>query len=458
MKNLLEWLKSNPLTMVAIVVALISLGVIGWIAGQGRSFRNEVQTRVESQSRDIQRHIRTTVQIPPERPDDESEQVTGVTITEGAIRQLERLYGRINEEYREVFEAAVQFNQANHDRLVPALFTDETGPNVPYEARSAYRRAFERMMNEPSGDDGEPRLNAGMPPSLDQIQRYLEQVEEQIRTTYRPPGSRDAELSDRELEELQQEVRQTHLDLLRERAEQINIYAVTTLNDEAFPFHVGEWSRASDRPEPAQLWEGQLGLWIQQDIARAIAMANGVDDPNASVLDAPVKRLLQVEVIPGYVGLHTLGGVTEGNSNNSASQGPDGAYAIPAVPPSASGGALPVNFNVGPTGRISNDMYDVRHVRLVVIVDDLQLPTFFNALGEVNFMTVLNCTLREVDEYESLHEGYVYGTGNAVEAEMIIETIWLREWTESMMPERVKEYLGLIEVEAEDLDQQNDFW
>ncbi|MFA9476831.1 hypothetical protein ACERK3_00860 [Phycisphaerales bacterium AB-hyl4] len=455
MKTLMEWIKANPLTVASILVAVVSLGIIGYFTSQGRAFRSEVQARAESESREIQRFMRETVQIPPERPDDDSDDITGVTITQGAIRQLERLYGRIDEEYREVFDAAVEFNRGYHRRLVDALFRDDAGPNVPYEARSAYRRAFERMMGSPSGDESDPRLGAGSPPRADQIQRYLEQLEEQIRATYRPPGERQSELSDRERRELERELRESHLALLRERAEQINIYAVTRLNDSEFPFHVGEWSRASDRPEPSHLWEGQVGLWLQQDIARAIARANRVDDPNSNVLNAPVKRLLRVEVIPGYVGLHTLGGVAGSGNVNRAR---DGSYPIPSRMTRASdgNGALPVNFRVGPTGRVSNAMYDVRHVRVRAIVDDQQLPDLFNALGAVNFMTVLHTTIRDVDEYEALREGFVYGSGNVVEAEMIIEAILLREWTKQMMPQPVRQYLGIDEAERDDTDRFQD--
>jgi hypothetical protein len=58
-------------------------------------------------------------------------------------------------------------------------------------------------------------------------------------------------------------------------------------------------------------------------------------------------------------------------------------------------------------------------------------------------MTVLDCQVQDVDEYAALLEGYVYGSGDAVRVDMLIETIWLRDWTVPLMPAEVKQALGL---------------
>ncbi|MEX0652978.1 MAG: hypothetical protein WD534_17290 [Phycisphaeraceae bacterium] len=453
MKNALAWMKANPLTVVSIVVVLLSLGVMGWVMSQGRAFRTDVQERVSRTQGEIDGYINDRVNIPPEQAGAGSERVTNVTITDGAIDELARLNGEINEQYEQVFRRAVQFNRANHERLLPALFTPDAGTNVPIEARDAYRQAFPDMLRPATDDPSEPRLNAGMPPEASRIESQLNQLERQIRSSLRPPGSDNEELDDDELTQLHEEKRQAYIQILRDRARDIHIYAQTDASSEDFPFQVGEWSRLGVRAEPEQhqLWEGQLELWAQQDVVRAIARANRVGDENVSVVNAPVKRLLRLEVIPGYVGLHTLGGVAEAASSSGRSDRntatAEAGYPMPAGEQRTDRieGSLPVNFFVGPTGRVSNAMYDVRHVRLRAIVDDQRLPELFRALSAVNFMTVLEVTLQDVNEYEALHEGYVYGTGNAVEAELIIETIWLRDWTSQWMPERVRQYVGLDE-------------
>jgi len=103
-----------------------------------------------------------------------------------------------------------------------------------------------------------------------------------------------------------------------------------------------------------------------------------------------------------------------------------------------------MDFSMSPTGRRSNGMYDVWHVTLDVHIDLAQLTTFVNALSETNFMTVLNVQLSDLDEYELLREGYFYGQGDMVRAQIVVETLWFRDWTVGMMPNDIKIDLGLV--------------
>jgi hypothetical protein len=263
---------------------------------------------------------------------------------------------------------------------------------------------------------------------------------------------------------------QTRLaEVLREYADTIHLYVGATSEQvPGFPFQIGAWAESGDFPTPAQIWEGQLELWIQQDIARVIALANNVDGSKtrlledetgqmaeqvypSSVVDAPVKRLMGIYVVPGYVGFHTLGGVGAGASNTASGvQRADGSYDAPIGGMTGSPDQRQSdNFYVGPSGRVSNAVYDVRHAVVNMVVDYQQLPMFFEALSQVSFMTALDVQIRDVDEYAALAEGYFYGRGDVVEVTMVIETIWLRDWTVPLMPEQTKQYLGLAEYVGE---------
>ena len=105
--------------------------------------------------------------------------------------------------------------------------------------------------------------------------------------------------------------------------------------------------------------------------------------------------------------------------------------------------SLPDDFSLSPTGRRSNAMYDVRHVQLLVDLDSHQMLPFLEQLRQVNFMTVLKMDLTDIDEYQVMQEGYIYGSGDVVRAEMLIETIWLRDWTVAYMHESVRHMLGV---------------
>ena len=53
-----------------------------------------------------------------------------------------------------------------------------------------------------------------------------------------------------------------------------------------------------------------------------------------------------------------------------------------------------------------------------------------------------------LDEYELLREGYVYGYEDVVRAQLVVESLWFRNWTEKLMPKIVKQKLLIIKPQA----------
>ena len=208
-----------------------------------------------------------------------------------------------------------------------------------------------------------------------------------------------------------------------------------------------------------------MSLWIQQDLVDAIARTNHVDDPDANIFTVPVKRLLRIWIVPGYVGINGQSGLTVSPPGMKSSGGSSPGYAAPEPAPTAppSGGAPAASFTTlssassalgpkgevvsdfqfSPTGRVSNALYDVKHVWVSAVVDVRQLPAFFDNLSRVNFMTVLLLQMHPVDEYDALQQGFIYGTSDEVQVDMLIETIWFRQWTAPLMPPEVRTVLGI---------------
>ncbi len=442
MRYVIAWVKANPWTLASALVVLVCLGINGWLFSAGSAFREKLEAR----SREIQKirgYMSRPVEVPADKPNAPPETVNTVVNTM-VIDQLSAIYGKINDEYEKLFKLAVEVNQQNHEVLAEGLFPSTDNPGLPFDARQMYVNAFEQILRPYDPDVSGPRLNAGMPPTQEEIGFTLQQFEEGY------VEMRNGQLTPQERDELEEEKKKRLIEILRGRAESLNLYAIPDRRSQEFPFQIAAWA-GQDRPEMYQLWEGQLELWIQEDIARAIAIANRVTDANANIINAPVKRLLKVEVIPGYVGLHTLGGAVGQPGSTRGSTGAqrgDGSY-----PPPFGGLTNDVdqrvsdNFHVGPTGRVSNALYDVRHARVVAVVDFQKLPELFRALSRVNFMTVLNMQVTDVDEYDALAEGFVYGSSDAVEVDMVIETLWMREWTEPLMPDKTREYVGIDEPE-----------
>jgi hypothetical protein len=440
MKGVWTWIKTNPISVASIAVVILSLSFLAWVHVQGRSLSQRMS---ESQSllRQMNQLTNRTVEIPPEQPDAPADSFS-ITINRVAIDQLKQLHRRMNEEYEQIFSLAVGVNQSVHQPMVEGLFPEPANFEAPFLARAAYLQAFRELVDnygeEEQRNPALPRLNAGEPVTSAEVQDAVSRVEQDFTQS---AGLRGASLTPEDQRLLFREKRAKALEVLHERARAIHLYADTDPDSANFPFQILPWARTQDRPLDHQLWEGQLELWIQQDIARAIALTNNVNDPSASVIDAPVKRLIRVNVLPGYVGLHTRGGLW----NDSVTISPTGLYPAPVGGQTGQADRrLADNFYVAPTGRVSNALYDVRHVRLVAHVDYARLPVFFNNLSRTNFMSVLKVEIiRDIDEYQKLQSGFLYGSDSVVEVDMIIETIWLRQWTAAMMPKLTRQYVGI---------------
>ena len=83
------------------------------------------------------------------------------------------------------------------------------------------------------------------------------------------------------------------------------------------------------------------------------------------------------------------------------------------------------------------------HAEVSFIVDYQQLTRVFEAFGKTNFMTILKTNLTDVDEYEAMQAGFYYGAGDCVQIDMVVETLWLRDWTLRLMPKRIKTRLSI---------------
>ncbi len=471
MKSVLSWIKSNLMIVLSGVLILASVGVIVWAVSLGGASAEKASAEVKKMTRELDSFSNVDVPFPPADVDAPPEDISGVTINEATLKHLGEVYGKMNSEYEQTYVPFVQINQDGHRLLVPGVLPTTEASHLRHEARTAYREAFEQMF-EPYDESrpDEPRLNAAGPLSPDELQFELQRVEEGYRpSTYNSAGAGGLSESDRKAIEGQKAERAE--EMLVERARQIHLYADPHIQSPGFPFQVGGWSLAAGLPSLNQIWEGHMELWIQQDIARAIGIANDVDQPDSSVIEAPVKRLISIDVIPGFVGIDTTGGMgVAGTIKSGGTGGSDyggaggyggmqsaggygGATSAEAASAVASSGSpdspLSVDYNAGPSGRTSNVIYDVRHARMVAVVDYQQLPKLFDAISEVNFMTVLDCQIKDVDEYRALLEGYVYGQGDAVQVDLLIETIWLREWTSQLMPEKIKTKLGIADAQPD---------
>jgi hypothetical protein len=184
---------------------------------------------------------------------------------------------------------------------------------------------------------------------------------------------------------------------------------------------------------PVDIWYAQMGLWIESDIAKAIAQTNQQSD---NVLSSPVKRLVKITLPRADRGFYIMAGQSQGTgSKNQPAQ-------VQSVSPDT------VVAGVSPTGRVSNTLYDVVQFDLVVDVEANMVPVFLADLTRNQFIYVDQLNLESVDSVAMKAQGYLYGEKPVVRLTLKCEMLFLRGWTVPLMPPDIKQQLGVTPTQT----------
>ncbi|QDU70922.1 hypothetical protein [Mucisphaera calidilacus] len=474
MNALINWIRNNPLSLVAILVSVASLVVMTWFMIGSGGLRDQLSQQAQAIKK-LRSYRAVQVSLPPSKPGEQGYEASGVMVNAQAIEKVEAINQQMDRQSRLVGELALNFNRGTvnnadvrlmfgsvaaglerrpmRERLFPRTGSDSDA----YAAREDYLRAFRDMLGPWSPDGPAWRLDAGNPPSPEEIAARIGEVEADLFQ-----DSDRGQLDEAAIQHEMETKRIALLQLFKEKAESIHVYTAFTPDLMISPFQIGAWAQGTMKPDMLTLWEAQMELWIQQDLVAAIAWANRVWEASSleggtgtSVINAPVKRLLGITVIPGYVGTHTAGGMGQTaviNTGGSRSRGGGfmGSSAGMGGRGGQGGGAsehgpTDRNFFVSPTGRLSNSMYDVRHAAITLHVDAKQLPRVFESFSRINFMTVIDCSMQDVDEFgpEGYAGGFYYGDADVIRVDLVIECVFLRQWTTTLMPDEAKAYVGV---------------
>ena len=120
-----------------------------------------------------------------------------------------------------------------------------------------------------------------------------------------------------------------------------------------------------------------------------------------------------------------------------------GGSAAPTLTVASVPAAGATNFDVSLSGRISNALYDVINVDMTLVVETRAIPRILDAFARQNFMTIVDLQMQPADAYDAIAEGYYYGGENVAKLQLVVETIWLRKWTKTHMPDVVRAGLGI---------------
>lgn len=438
MTKVLEWVRGNWVIVACGVVILLTLVLAPLFSG---SLEEGVRQTAEERARkvsEIAGFERSPVQL--DVPGQASR--SGTSVVNAALLET---YREVTTALREDADA-VRSLAVEHNRKQRGVVSPEAFPKPPASQRETIQfdvhqrivRAYDALLAS---------VRAGEPPAADAVASELQRRESQFITNTLRKRSR-ADLDARETADLAAELAKARLVRYGERARELSFYAsADSLDMPPAP----QQSRIST----AEMFDWQWRLWIAEDLLGAIAMANA---DAASVVESPVKRVVSLTVLDelpgttrssgdasgfgggGIAGRRGLDG--EGGEGGGVAAGGTGDDTLGPVNIDASVEA-PLDFSRTFTGRKSNAVYDVRNVELVLVVATEQLPTLFDALAKRNFMTVLDLELRPADAFDAARLGYIHGTSPVSEATLLIETVWLREWTVPFMPSDARQALGI---------------
>lgn len=239
--------------------------------------------------------------------------------------------------------------------------------------------------------------------------------------------------------------------ICEDKAKGIRVY-LTQADIDGYAFW-NDWKYEDWDKAVRQAWCWQMGYWVLEDV---IATVEEMNKNSASVLDAPVKRVMNTSFTLSSQATRRIGGsrMARGGRKDSNREMP--TYVINfktaiAAPPC--------------TGRFCNEDLDVMHFNVRVIVGAEQVMSFIQELcgakthkfrgwhGEEpeqtfkhNQISVLESNVIPVDLEGVDHAVYRYGPTAVVDLDLICEYIFQRAGYDSVKPKVIQDDIsGTVE-------------
>lgn len=427
LKPILDLLKSHWITLVSGVVALGAVVIL--VLGMMRT--NVVE--------EMNRHKALAGEI--------SSLMSGAK-HEGMITAEKERGTKFDEQYRAALETARSINK--RDPLLPGVFPRPASQAVAFQFQDAYKQRFLMLPRE---------LQGGGPPTQQEIQDEAERLAEEIRrkkgelsldlppgplpppappapgadprepppSPAMGPGQATATGVPAGLAEQNAAVR---------KARSIRMYVEATGSRAAF--QISPIIASLEAPSARDMWYAQVGLWIQEDVVRALAGLNAeaaarLKAEDAHVGNMPVKHLLGIRVL-GY--LTKTGQLVRLDAMRSDTSGP-------GQPVIAAGTPMPGELKPSFTGRTSDDQFDVVRFSVQLIADQRDLLRVADAITRANFYQLVSLNY-DAGPVGGQDGPYLYGDAPVVRATYDFEGFMARKAYEELMPEDVRKDLGIV--------------
>jgi len=429
--------------LIACVLIIVVIPLVAWWFRGG--IKDSIHETMSKRSKEFDKIVSLekssiTVRNPVGDPKSET-----VSLNSTLIDALKARNESLENEVKGVYSSALEHNKKNHDivqtkqvvfpkplqeneKLLEEIFLPVIGP--------AYTvlLANNRVNTPPSSADVLEAVK----------QREISFIRDDLKKKNR------SEVTDpKEIEQLAQALSKARLDALLEGARDTAVYLDT----------------GAIRMPPAKgfisvdtCFTWQWDLWVLDDIFHAISNVNTnvKDGVKSSVISAPVKRIISIRIDqPSSVAAASATAEAppvEPEATDASAEAPEPAVAVAATTdatgePIAPASEIIRDFKISFTGLKSCQLYDIRNVKLKLIVSTSDLPKVLDSFAKENFMTVTQLKISPVDSFAAARQGFIYGAEPCSEVSMVLQTIWLREWTTFYMPLGMKNKLGTRGIE-----------
>ena len=439
-KPAIGWIKGHLFIFVMSLLIVLFLGC-GWYFSGG--LNTQLVSDIDDHKKQFQqldKASKTSVTLPMTSGDF----TASGTLNKALLDSLGDLSGTMSGDVSKAQELVLKHNGEGTKKL---LVDESSFPNPPQKEREALPgKVHEALVN--AYDEMLEGARAGTPPTLDKVEDMLLKEQSRFVQADLRKASRD-ELTEQEMSELTSKLTQARLQMYNEVAGKISFYAspqTFKLVDKPFV--------TKQAHSLAEMYTWHWDWWVAQDLVSAIAKANtepavnGRDDKPIFVVNAPVKRLVSVQSLDAPFessasGTGNSAGRQAGGSGRGGGSKPASTVGRLPEPMVGWDGSLDVDFAVSLTGRKTNKVFDVRNVRVVLIVETDKLPRLVNALGNENFMTITNVSVQPANAFTAAERGYIYGANPVSRVTLDLETLWFRHWTAAWMPQDVRDALGI---------------
>ncbi|MFM7052731.1 MAG: hypothetical protein ACKOYN_11480 [Planctomycetota bacterium] len=455
LESVVAWAKSNTVSVVfmaLVVVVPVAAYFVSDMFGSG--VKTEAEARAKTYA-EIASAANASVSL--SLPGGETVELEGFPNDE-IVAQYGVIIEGISKDASGVYAKALERNRRHKPIMAASSFPNYDGRKantVRFDFLKSLQAAYTKLLAD---------ARAGQPPVDVDVAKALENAERRFIQGDLKKETREKLTAD-EVKSLESFLAKARIGEYAEQAKKLSFYATEgafEIPTEASvrPLYAKEADRAK---QDAALFDMQWKFWVARDVVGAFETANS---GAASVLQAPVKRLISLSVLPMEKSsapaaggeAAAMGGEAPVDGSAEAAPPADGSDPAAAAPaPAVATGAAPVlgkpvvdpkqdaarDFTKRFTGRVSNGVYDVRLAEVVFVAETAQLPVILDALARQNFMTVTNVRLAPADAFSAARDGYLYGAAPVSQVTATVESIWLRDWTAELMPGAVRTALGI---------------